>query len=242
VRRRLFLQGLGFAIASGFLPRARGDASCPTGTAPPRPHDPTSTRVSTALIDEARRRALQNGKRLLLVIAPAKDERRSVRGDSLANLLQDGAPESLYPLGFTEPVVATRAEASAAGIAFDGEPWFVAVDASGAVTVAAVPLKAEREWNVSHADVAAALATAVAAPAASAHDRAGRGRATKDFWLRHAIPGSRWGYSVGCGHSEPAIRTGDDEVSSIGCGMGSMGREASRRFIRLYAGAIASRR
>jgi hypothetical protein len=235
------LQGLGFAIASGFLPRARGDASCPTGAAPPRPIDHTSTRVSTALIDEARQRALKNGKRLLLVIAPAKDERRSVRGDALADLLQTGAPESLYPLAFAEPVVATHAEASAAGIAFDGEPWFVGVDASGVVTVAAVPLKAEREWNVSHADVTAALATAVAAPAASASERAKRGGATKEFWLRHPIPGSRWGYTVGCSYSEPDIRTADDEVSSIGCGMGSMGH-ASRRFIRLYAGAIVSRR
>jgi len=229
---------MGFAIASGFLPRARGDASCPTGAAPEHPPDPTSTRLSTALIDEARRRALKNGKRLLLVIAPAKDDARWKRAASLADLLHDDSPEWFYPLAFAEPVVATRDEARAAGIVFDGEPWFVGVDASsGAVTPAGDPA------SVLAPDLlAAALARAVPAPPASAHDRAERGRATRAYWVRHAIPGSRWAYSVGCGHSEPAERGDDDEVSQIGCGMGSMGHSESRRFMRLYAGAIATRR
>jgi hypothetical protein len=48
------------------------------------------------------------------------------------------------------------------------------------------------------------------------------------------IPGSAWTYTLGCSYSTPRDAQPTDEVSAIGCGMGSLGPHESQRFLRFY--------
>jgi hypothetical protein len=261
MRRRLFLQaGLAAAAGALWLPRrrARADASCPkpgTGTDGSKPGathydinddaiegelDGQRARKKNPLLADARRRAKAAGRTLLVVVAPVNREARRERGESLAALLEYGAPEALYPLAFAEPVVATVEELDDEGLHVAGEPALVGVAPSG--TIASASPKRKNEMMIPQLELAGLLAEVIAAPAATAAERARLGGAAQDQWRRHAIPGSRWGYTLGCSYHRPAITTDDDDVSHIGCGMGSLEPHASRRFVNLYAGAMPPRR
>jgi hypothetical protein len=193
---------------------------------------------------DALNQARAANRRLVVLVIPANDADKWLRGAAFGEFLNHGSDADLAPLGRVDVVAATMATVRASlPSAPAGEPLMVVVEPNQSTTALDTPLPDyERErgnWREMEKKGNAVAETRIAivggllrhslglVPSADQSALAATARAR---YVKRRIPGSHWASSSGCGtHVE-----GDTDGPSVKCGMGYVPAKSSR-FLYLYA-------
>jgi hypothetical protein len=252
MKRRHFVGSAlaGAALWPLWLREAFGEgAACEAPLAGQGPQ-PSVTRRAGA-VGEAFRKANHSGRRLLVIVIPADDDKKRDRGDVWGELLNFGTDVQLAPLSSVEAVCATMADLKTVVPNVEvGEPLFLVVSTDKVpATVRAfdtsLPEHAdffrgdenlsweelERQDDVTSTQRIAAMASllrgALGAPGVNAAEDAANVR----LRLKDRAPsGTHWAVSSGCGTRVEGVT---DNVA-FGCGMGHVPAK-SRRFLYFFS-------
>jgi hypothetical protein len=252
MKRRHFVGSAvaGAALWPAWLREAFAEGAACTAPASGQGPHPSLTRTAGA-VGEAFRKANHFGKRLLVIVIPAEDDKKRNRGDIWGELLNFGTDVQLAPLSSVEVVCATMADLSTVVPNTEvGEPLFLLlstdkVPAAVKAFDTQLPEHADffgREENDSWeelerkedetstrriAAIASLLRGALGAPGVSAVDDAANVR----LRLKDRAPsGTHWAVSSGCGTRVEGVT--DNLV--FGCGMGHVPAK-SRRFLYFFS-------
>jgi hypothetical protein len=252
MKRRQFVGSAiaGAALWPVWLREAFGEgAAC---AAPPSGQGPhASVTRSAGAVGEAFRKANHFGRRLLVIVIPAEDDKKRDRGDIWGELLNFGTDVQLAPLSSVEVVCATMADLNTVVPNGEvGEPLFLLVSTDkvpAAVKAFDTPLPEHADFfgrteNFSWEELerqddeistkriavmANLLRGALGAPGASAVADA----ASVRLRLKDRAPsGTHWAVSSGCGTRVEGVT--DNVV--FGCGMGHVPAK-SRRFLYFFS-------
>jgi hypothetical protein len=228
MRRRSFLAAS--LVGPLWLRRAFGDV-CVKQMAVPGQDADLFRALGPALRD-----AQAKGRPLLVLVVPADDGKKYMRGRALGVFLNHAEPRQLAPLGLTEVVCATTAELAQHGHPVAGEPWMVLVEGGRARPidgeVPAVDLGADDALIDRQIQALARLVDGGIGLRGPADDQriASLADEARARLVKGPPRGSYWALSSICGEDrvEGLNDVKANEVEMVDCGMGHLPPRAHR--------------